>query len=195
MDQETIDRYNIKKTEITKLHKSLTPHELYAEISKQFPKGSSVLDVGCGTGRDCAWLAQNGFRPLGADASFGMLESAKLECPGVSFINDSLPNLLKIENETFDNVLCSAVIMHLQENDIALAISNLLRVVRKNGVVIITYRGSATFEIREDGKLYTPLKPAQIIEYIQNNSASILSHDQNIEQGRGHTWHNFIFRK
>ena len=44
--------------------------------------------------------------------------------------------------------------MHLQENDIALAISNLLRVVRKNGVVIITYRGSATSEIREDGKLY-----------------------------------------
>jgi len=41
-------------------------------------EGSSVLDVGCGTGRHAIELARRGFRVTGIDISEGMLEQARI---------------------------------------------------------------------------------------------------------------------
>ncbi|MCX6026264.1 MAG: class I SAM-dependent methyltransferase [Chloroflexi bacterium] len=40
------------------------------------PPGSSILDVGCGTGRHAVELARHGYRLTGVDISDGMLEQA-----------------------------------------------------------------------------------------------------------------------
>lgn len=31
--------------------------------------------------------------------------------------------------------------------------------------------------------------------YFENFGAALLVHDQSIEQGRGHMWNNFVFKK
>lgn len=41
------------------------------------PRGSSILDVGCGTGRHSIELAKRGYRMTGVDLSSGMLAEAK----------------------------------------------------------------------------------------------------------------------
>ncbi|MDA2935332.1 methyltransferase domain-containing protein [Acidobacteria bacterium AH-259-D05] len=42
----------------------------------QLPKGSSILDMGCGTGRHSIELARRGFKMTGVDISSGMLATA-----------------------------------------------------------------------------------------------------------------------
>jgi SAM-dependent methyltransferase len=39
--------------------------------------GLDVLDLGCGTGYWCAWLARMGARPVGLDVSKGQLDTAR----------------------------------------------------------------------------------------------------------------------
>ena len=41
------------------------------------PKGSAILDIGCGTGRHSVELAKHGFRMTGVDLSAGMLAQAR----------------------------------------------------------------------------------------------------------------------
>ncbi len=43
----------------------------------KLPPGSSILDVGCGTGRHAVELAKRGFRVTGVDLSAGMLAEAR----------------------------------------------------------------------------------------------------------------------
>ena len=40
-------------------------------------KGARLLDVGCGSGRDMAWMEAQGFRTVGIDLSSGMLAQAR----------------------------------------------------------------------------------------------------------------------
>jgi len=47
------------------------------------PLGSTVLDVPCGTGRFTPWLAELGYRALGADLSRDMLGEAQRKLVGV----------------------------------------------------------------------------------------------------------------
>jgi 2-polyprenyl-3-methyl-5-hydroxy-6-metoxy-1,4-benzoquinol methylase len=44
----------------------------------RLPAGSTVLDIGCGTGRHSVEFARRGYRVTGVDLSTGMLEQAKL---------------------------------------------------------------------------------------------------------------------
>jgi 2-polyprenyl-3-methyl-5-hydroxy-6-metoxy-1,4-benzoquinol methylase len=66
----------------------------------RLPKGASILDVGCGTGRHSAALAQHGFAVTGIDLSDEMLEKARaraaasktpvtfLQCDATTYISE-----------------------------------------------------------------------------------------------------------
>jgi ubiquinone/menaquinone biosynthesis C-methylase UbiE len=43
----------------------------------QLPEGSSILDIGCGTGRHSVGLAMRGYKVTGIDMSSGMLDEAR----------------------------------------------------------------------------------------------------------------------
>jgi SAM-dependent methyltransferase len=49
----------------------------------RLPEGSTVLDIGCGTGRHTVGLAQAGFRVTGVDISEAMLQKARERAEGV----------------------------------------------------------------------------------------------------------------
>jgi len=193
MDKKTIASYDANHQAVTKLHHSLSPSWLYELVTQHFVQGSTVLDVGCGTGRDCEWLSHNGFVVTGVDASTGMLASAKANYPDLSLHQDTLPELATIGADQFNNVLCSAVIMHLPEDQLAAAATNLLRVTQAGGRILITYRGSPSDDNRESGKLYTPLQADTVITAFESVGARLVSHTQNTEQERGHVWNNFVF--
>ncbi len=50
---------------------------VWAHLAENFPLGSHVLELGCGTGEDAVWLAQRGMRVTATDASEEMLDIAK----------------------------------------------------------------------------------------------------------------------
>jgi SAM-dependent methyltransferase len=74
---------------------------LLAEVGE----GADVIDLGCGTGYVCAWLARRGALPVGIDVSEEQLESArmfqrqfKLGFPLIRGSADEVP----FEDESFD---------------------------------------------------------------------------------------------
>jgi len=59
-----------------------------AALADAFPKGARLLEVGCGTGEDAAWLLACGRRVLLTDASPAMVGAARAKLarwPGVEF--------------------------------------------------------------------------------------------------------------
>jgi ubiquinone/menaquinone biosynthesis C-methylase UbiE len=67
---------------------SANPHQtaLVERVSERLPAGSSVLDLGCGTGVPTARiLTAAGHRVLGVDISGGMLEVAREQVPAAEF--------------------------------------------------------------------------------------------------------------
>jgi SAM-dependent methyltransferase len=50
---------------------------VWSYLAKTFRPGDHVLELGCGTGEDAAWLARQGVRVLATDASLAMLAVAQ----------------------------------------------------------------------------------------------------------------------
>jgi SAM-dependent methyltransferase len=104
----------------------------------------TALDVGCGSGRDAAWLAANGWRVVAVDPSREMLEGAtRLHGElGITWIEDGLPRLkstLALEY-LFDLILVSAVWMHVPGEYRNEAVARIASLTSDHGLVNLTIR-------------------------------------------------------
>ncbi len=195
MDQQTIEIYNQSAKQIAALHENLTPEDIYQLVDHFFVRGAACADIGCGIGRDSYWLSQQGYPVTGIDAAEGMLLEARHRYPKLHFIHDSLPLLNKIKDSDFTNVLCSAVIMHLESNQLETAILNLLRNMTVGGVRVISFLGTDNDNNRENGKLYTKVLVNEVIANFSGYGANILDYKIKNDLERNLKWHNLVFRK
>ena len=97
------------------------------------PAGSSVLEIGCGTGELLAALEPS--RGVGVDISPRMVEEARRNFPALDFRVDDMEDLQI--SEKFDYVLVVDTIGHV--DDIQLAFSQLHKVCRPETRVIVVY--------------------------------------------------------
>ena len=105
-----------------------------------------VLDLGTGPANQLSIIAQ--YNPqvqfVGVDLSDKMIAIAKKNCSdlglkNVSFIQDDITKLSKIEDQSFDGVMSSVALHHLNSvQDLEATFKNVNRVLSKNGSVYIT---------------------------------------------------------
>jgi 2-polyprenyl-3-methyl-5-hydroxy-6-metoxy-1,4-benzoquinol methylase len=164
MDLETIRGYDAKAADFAREweDEQPAPEDLRAALRRFFRPGPSV-DVGCGSGRDAAWLAETGFDVLGVDASEGLLAEARRRHPGVRFQTDSLPALATLKSGAYANVLCETVIMHLDARDIAAAVRRLVALLMPGGTLYLSWRVTRDGDQRDAaGRLYSSFDAALV---------------------------------
>lgn len=94
-----------------------------------------VLDLGCGAGRDMAWLEGQGARVTGADLSIGMLTEARARARGDLARMDM--RRLGFGDGRFDGVWCMAALLHLPKTEAPVALREMRRVLRPGGVLLL----------------------------------------------------------
>jgi trans-aconitate methyltransferase len=194
MDKQTIETYDREAEHIAQLHSSLTPGRLYTLITAYFTKTGNTFDVGCGIGRDTQWLNQHDYPALGVDASERMLKQAQQLYPQVRFIKDSLPDLTRLNGQTFQNILCSAVLMHLDKANLEQACLKLLDLLQAEGHLIISIRKTDRTDHRENGKLYEPIDIKAFKQFFVQQHCKILLDEQELEPSRQLTWYNVVIQ-
>jgi SAM-dependent methyltransferase len=104
----------------------------------------TALDVGCGSGRDAAWLAANGWRVVAVDPSREMLEGATRLHEGlrITWIEDGLPGLKNTHalGCLFDLILVSAVWMHVPGEYRNEAVDSIASLATDHALVNLTIR-------------------------------------------------------
>ena len=175
-------------------HAQPAPADLHALIHRFFRPGPTA-DIGCGSGREVAYLAINGFQPVGYDASEALLEQARLRYPKCAFKKAVLPALEGVPDNGFDNVLCETVIMHLRRPQILDAIRRLVAILKPGGTLYISWRVTEGADRRDpQGRLYSAFESALVNEAL-DGIAAILLDDEPVSASSGKTIHRVVARK
>lgn len=195
MDRTTIGAYDAGAAGFAKdWHEQPAPVDLHALIRRYFRPGLTA-DVGCGSGREVAFLAANGFDAVGYDASDALLEQARLRYPRLKFATAALPELAGAPAAAFDNVLCETVIMHLRRPQILDAVRRLLAILKPGGILYLSWRVTAVADRRDpQGRLYAAFESALVNEAI-DGAATLLLDDEPVSASSGKTIHRIVARK
>jgi SAM-dependent methyltransferase len=102
---------------------------------ERLPVHPTILDAGCGAGRDMAWFEANGASVIGIDLSLGMLAQARTRVEGALVQMDM--TALAFPEHTFDGVWCMASLLHLPKASVPLALSELHRVLAPAGTLVL----------------------------------------------------------
>jgi SAM-dependent methyltransferase len=164
MDDATLGAYNRDPMAFAEDWETQPPPvDLHAVIRRFFIPGP-VADIGCGSGRDAAWLCANGYRAQGFDASEGLLTEARRRHPEVQFTLATLPDLAGVTESAFANVLCETVIMHLEPDAITPAVKRLLSLLVPGGILYLSWRVTEGADRRDEfGRLYAAFDPERVL--------------------------------
>ncbi len=111
--------------------------------------GSSILDLGCGAGRNAYYLSQRGYKVYGLDIAHSGLSFSKklfnrLGLDGI-FVQGSF-DTIPFCNHCFSGIICIAALDHALYNTARLAMSEMRRVLKPNGVILLTFDPEDTDE-------------------------------------------------
>lgn len=104
-------------------------------ISQIQPK-SSILECGCGNGKNIKFLQDQGFSVSGFDFSKELVNI----CLSRKYtVKQGDMRQIPFEISSFDNIICIAVLHHLgEESDRAKAISEMMRVCKPGGKILVS---------------------------------------------------------
>jgi SAM-dependent methyltransferase len=185
VDRQTLAAYDKDAAAFaTDWHEQPAPVDLHEVVKHFFVTGGTTADIGCGSGREVAWLNANGFPAKGFDASDGLLAEARARYPQFGFAHAELPGLGGIAANTFDNVLCETVIMHLDRALVPLAVRRMLEIVKPGGVFYLSWRVTEGEDHRDKHeRLYSAFEPSVVRSELA--AASVLLDEERISASSG----------
>jgi SAM-dependent methyltransferase len=194
MDQPAVAAYDRSAADFAAdWHAQPAPDDLHALVTRFF-RPSRTADIGCGSGREVAWLNASGFPAVGFDASEGLLAQARARYPDLSFATATLPELVGVPDASFDNVLCETVLMHLPRDGIVPSVRRLMAILRPGGTLYLSWRVSSGSDQRDaQGRLYAAFEPSLATDALAD--ATILLDEPATSVSSGKPIHRVIARK
>ena len=195
MDRLTLAAYDHDAAAFAKdWHEQPAPADLHDIVRRFFIPGGATADIGCGSGREVAWLNANGFPAVGFDASGGLLNEARARYPHLKFAHAELPDLRGIAANTYDNALCETVIMHLDRAMIAPSVARMLDIVRPGGIFYLSWRVTEGADQRDQHRrLYAAFDPSLVLA--EMSTATLLLDEEVVSASSGKKIHRVVVRK
>jgi len=144
--------------------------EYLALVLDPLKAGSSILDLGCGTGHPIATrVASLGHRVVGVDGSEAMLRIARHHLPDHRWIHAFMEDVGF--DETFDAAVCWDSLFHLPRRCFATVIDRLHQWLRPGGRLMVSSGGN----VPDDGQGFTDVMFGTEFYYDSLPPASMVS--------------------
>jgi len=162
------------------------------------PRGSEVLDLGCGCGVSDARLLSESFRVTGVDISDVRAGRARGRFRHARFIRANLTEV-DFRPETFDGALCLYALVHVPPEKQPPLLARLHRWLRPGGILLIVMGSRAYPRVAANGvgtnaQVYGSSADADTYQsWLESTGFEVLRRSRVSEDGRGHAL--FLARK
>ena len=130
----------------------IDPSSFLEPLSRHLKPGDTVLDVGCGSGRDLLWLRSHGFRVMGFERSEGLAALAR-KYAGCDIIEGDFENY-DFSKQKFAAILLSGALVHIPHVHFEAVFGRVVRGLGAGGKALVSLKeGSGTF-IDGDGRAF-----------------------------------------
>ena len=140
----------------------------FTEVQDKFlaliPKGGTVLDFGCGAGRDTKAFLEKGYRVEAVDGSEKLCKIAG-EYTGIE-VKKMLFDELD-EEEKYDGVWACASILHLPKSELKMVMSKMIRAVKQGGYIYTSFK-YGEFEGDRNGRYFTDFTKETFQQFMQD---------------------------
>jgi 2-polyprenyl-3-methyl-5-hydroxy-6-metoxy-1,4-benzoquinol methylase len=165
------------------------PTGLHFGVGWRLPRGSSILDLGCGNGQNAKWLAACGFKITAVDKSEDFIERVKTRPEAINAWYQNINAEIKTEladiltwlfdhDQKYDAIICMNILQQLPEEKIPEIIKRIQEMTMIKGfnaiAAIISDNPREWAERVENGG--SSFQQCELNEYYDNSNWSVINY-------------------
>ena len=167
-----ISFYEANHRDYFKSTAGLNPSPFLTPLAKRLPPGATILDVGCGSGRDLRWLANQGFKPTGFELSPSLARLAE-DFSGQPVIQGDFTTY-DFSTLRFDALLLIGALVHVRHDEFASVLLHICRALREKGLVNLSMKEGDGQYTSHDGRVFSLWEPEHLDEVLHANGFEAL---------------------
>jgi ubiquinone/menaquinone biosynthesis C-methylase UbiE len=140
--EETTQVYNAIAVSYALQAEQNAPQKERDTFISSLPKKSTILDAGCGSGRDCKYFETHGFHVTGIDVSKKLLAIASSQTKNTKYFEYDLRSI-PLPDQSFDGIWACASILHIPHSDIPTVLLEFYRLLKLRGSLFILVKAGS----------------------------------------------------
>jgi SAM-dependent methyltransferase len=167
---------------------------LYDRFTRHLFPGATILDVGCGSGRDSKFFLDQGYVVTAIDISQKLCSKAS-QLIGQEVVCRSFKDITEI-NE-YDAIWCCASLLHISGNELSAVFSRLHQALKLSGLMYVSFK-YGDFEGERNGRYFTDMTEERLQTYLDEIGFDLVEGWQtsDLRPGREEErWLNAILRR
>jgi SAM-dependent methyltransferase len=163
-------------------------------LAKHLRAGSTVVDVGCGSGRDILWFQDRGFRVIGVERSSGLAGLAR---------RNTACRIIEADFESYDFTKISAdavvligALVHLPHAEFPAVLESVCRALNDPGTLLITMKEGSGSVTDQDGRQFYLWQDKDLRSVFQSQKLKAIDFfRQPSEINPNDTWLGYVLKK
>ena len=192
---DTINYYNQNAENFIANTQNADMHPTQERFLRLLDANTSILDFGCGSGRDTKYFLEKGYRVTATDGSSELCRLAS-EFTGIK-VKEMLFQELDAMNQ-YDGIWACSSILHLPKKELLPVIQKMCEALKDNGIIYTSFK-YGDFEGERNGRYFTDFTEKTFREYIEKVPELTIEEawiTSDVRPGRGEEkWLNLILRK
>lgn len=194
MDQ-TINYYNLNAKNFIENTQNADMHIPQNRFMRLLDEGASILDFGCGSGRDTKYFLKKGYYVTATDGSAELckLASAFSEVDVKEMLFQDLDAI-----NVYDGIWACSSILHLPKKDLSSVFWKMCSALKDNGIIYTSFK-YGDFEGKRNGRYFTDFREDTFQEFIKEIPELIVEEQwitSDVRPGRSEEkWLNLILCK
>ena len=191
----TIQYYQQNAEQFSRETRSVDFSQNQDKFMSKLKKNDTILDFGCGSGRDTKCFLEHGFQVEAIDGSEELCRLAG-EFPGIKVKHLLFQELA--EKDKYDGIWACSSILHLPKQELIEVIQKMSLALKSKGIIYTSFK-YGTFEGERNGRYFTDMTEDSFAEILQTTKELQIEEQwitSDVRPGRGNEkWLNVILRK
>ena len=168
---------------------------LYREFVPLLPPNGAILDLGCGSGRDTLYFAQQGFHVVPLDATKEFVEYT-FHLTGIQPVHTSFADM-ELAPQSFDAIWACASLLHVPRVELEGILKKIRAALKPQGILYLSFK-YGTFEGMRNGRYFTDMDESSLASLMgRTGSFSLYKQwiSEDVRPDKKGSWLNALYRK
>lgn len=162
MNNNTINYYNKHAKSFIQTTKSVDFTNIQNKFLSYLPPEASILDFGCGSGRDTKYFLKQNYKVTAIDCSEAICKEAS------KYTGIKVRQMLFEEfddQDSYDGIWACASILHLPQKELLSVFHKMNKALKENGIIYTSFK-YGKFEGERNGRYFTDFTEETFKEFI-----------------------------
>lgn len=194
-DVTTLNYYNSNAADFFETTKNVDFSKAQQLFTNYLSSDASILDFGCGSGRDTKYFLDHGYNVTATDGSEEICKIATeyTDIPVKQMLFEELN-----DQDQYDGIWACASILHLSQEELPDIFHKMHQALKKNGVIYTSFK-YGNFAGKRNGRYFTDFTEKMFVEFARQLPGLKIEKmwiTRDVREGRGdERWLNILLRK